>query len=227
LLTGSGLEEIFQKSGILLPASAKKALTGKRYYRCLRAHLIVVEAFFRLYWDAFEQFSAEDENVFVCFDVLNDSINKLLAEEVRLSGVKEHLESMSDMFDKFEDSFAANSTARLWIFYIRLVLILVQFLVDERAGNWVGHLTGVKLMAPYFSEVKHHKYAAFVIRYLSDMRSSPTELSEIFRQGLFNVKRLSGKMNSISPYHALESTLNLQSGPQQEVALTASVCENW
>ena len=82
---------------------------------------------------------------------------------------------------------------------------------DGRAGgDWEGHIMGATLMLPYVTAAGHYKYTACLLQYLSDMKTLPPSLHDIFVKGLFNVKRKNCKMNCVSPDHALDphSTLN-------------------
>ncbi|CAH3141995.1 unnamed protein product, partial [Porites evermanni] len=51
----SGLEDLLVESGVYAAGSTSALLAGKQYNRGVRAHKLVVEAFFRLSWKAFEK----------------------------------------------------------------------------------------------------------------------------------------------------------------------------
>lgn len=209
LMKGSGLEELFSKANILLPGSAKKAMTGKPFYRCVRAHQIVAEALCRMYFEAFEDHCL----AFGKDTAVMDHIEKVLSEiDVNSSwgtvtGAISDLQSTLEDFDSFlETSF----TSKLWLQYMRMCFILMDFLIAERSGDWWRHLKAASLMIPYMAASGHYKYAECLTLYLREMACAPQKLIEIFKEGLFNVKRTPGSMNCVAPDHALESSLNLE-----------------
>ncbi|CAH3159136.1 unnamed protein product [Porites lobata] len=55
----SGLEDLLVESGVYAAGSTSALLAGKQYNRGVRAHKLVVEAFFRLSWKAFEKWLLE------------------------------------------------------------------------------------------------------------------------------------------------------------------------
>ena len=66
-------------------------------------------------------------------------------------------------------------------------------------------------MLPHLVACGHYKYGTCLIEYLAEMQNLPPGVHQAFCNGLFNVKRRNAKFNCISPDHAIESTINLDS----------------
>ena len=212
----SGLEEVIYEAGILLEGTAKKVMSGKPYYKALAAHTLVLEAISILYWEAFEDFCAEsdDSSCITIFEEMGDLLQNLKISregDENLNCLKEKLTALSPWLERFETSRARSKTHKFWKQYKEMVLVLWQFLYSERSGDWDGHLEGASKMLPYLVACGHYKYGTCLIEYLAEMQGLPQEVDQAFHNGLFNVKRRNAKFNCISPDHAVESTINLDS----------------
>ena len=51
-----------------------------------------------------------------------------------------------------------SKTATLWIQYMKMVEICLQFLRAERIGDWQLHLDMSQMMLPYFAGLGHYHY---------------------------------------------------------------------
>ena len=62
-----------------------------------------------------------------------------------------------------------SKTDTLWIQYIKMVEICLQFLKAERTGDWQLHLDMSRMMLPYFAALGHYHYQKSVYLYLQTM----------------------------------------------------------
>lgn len=60
-------------------------------------------------------------------------------------------------------------TAKLWVQYFRMVILIKQFIEAEWSGNWDIHLTTVQKMLPFFHAAGHFFYAKCAHLYLQDI----------------------------------------------------------
>ena len=104
-----------------------------------------------------------------------------------------------ELLDEYNGIITA-PTARLWIMYMDMVMIMKQFIHAKRAGLWDEHLAEVEKMMPYLVAAGHHKYVSCLSHYLDAMRVLPVFLPNIveaFREGQFTVRRCSGRYNGV------------------------------
>ncbi|KAK2719492.1 hypothetical protein QYM36_005094 [Artemia franciscana] len=121
-----------------------------------------------------------------------------------------HLNSLTSPIAEFDNSINTYPTSKLWLQYIRMVLIMLQCLLADRCGNWDLHLKAIRMMPPFMASTGHNKYAIYLTMYLQDMERVPEQLREQLLQGHITVERSVGSDNAVSPDHALESSLNLE-----------------
>ena len=63
-------------------------------------------------------------------------------------------------------SSTKSKTAALWIQYMKMVEICLQFRKAERTGDWQLHLDMSRSMLPYFAASSHYHYQKSVYLYL-------------------------------------------------------------
>ncbi|KAK2713135.1 hypothetical protein QYM36_011732 [Artemia franciscana] len=68
-------------------------------------------------------------------------------------------------------------TLKLWLEYIRMVLIILQLLLADRCGNFDLDLKAASMMLPFMASGGHHKYATYLTMYLQDMSTMPWSLN--------------------------------------------------
>ncbi|KAK2719948.1 hypothetical protein QYM36_005422 [Artemia franciscana] len=70
-----------------------------------------------------------------------------------------HLNSLTSPIDEFGNSIKTYPTSKLWSQYIRMVLIMLQFLLADRCGNFDLHLKATSMMLPFMvSAGQHNEY---------------------------------------------------------------------
>ena len=85
-------------------------------------------------------------------------------------------------------------TGKLWVQYIRQVLLLLNFIRAERTGDWSLHLQCVEMMIPHFHAAGHLPYAKSARLYLQKMKALPSmmpleEYQKMTSNGLFTIRR--------------------------------------
>ncbi|KAK2719881.1 hypothetical protein QYM36_005379 [Artemia franciscana] len=171
-------------------------MVGKPFYRCVRAHLIVLEALSGLHWNSFESYCISSCTGSSVFDEIAGIIASATDGRLIQVELSTHLNSLMSPIAEFDNSIKTYPISKLWLQYIRMVLIMLQCLLADRCGNWDLHLKAM--------------YTIYLTMYLQDMERVPEQLREQLLQGHIIVERSVGSDNAVSPDHALESSLNLE-----------------
>jgi hypothetical protein len=90
-------------------------MTGKPYYSCMEADIIVVEAMYRAYWNALEQYYIELDEEASTFDELSDLMSAFMNCGGSFDNLDKHLESMKPLMNQFNKSRDKNLTTKLWM----------------------------------------------------------------------------------------------------------------
>ena len=118
---------------------------------------------------------------------------------------------LKPLMDEYNSSRAEYPTHKLWLMYLELIGIAIEFMHAERNASWSDHLSATSRMLPYIISAGHHKYGVCIINYLEEMRKLPEVapgIEDLFNSGLFTVKRAVGKFNCIWTDQALECSQN-------------------
>ena len=75
------------------------------------------------------------------------------ASRQHLVEVKADLSALLPVWDQFISTLGA--TAKYWLIYIDMVMILKRYIRSERAGLWLSHLDEVQNMLPYIVTAHH------------------------------------------------------------------------
>ncbi|GFR75938.1 hypothetical protein ElyMa_003933800 [Elysia marginata] len=119
------------------------------------------------------------------------------------------LQEVKSEWKLFQESLGV--TAKFWMMYIQMVLILRRYIHAERCGNWHGHLIEVRRMLPYLITAGHRKYASCVPIYLKHMEELPDRypgLYAAFLKGNFTVHHTSGFHNGVWTDMAIDQSYN-------------------
>ena len=77
---GSGLDDLLIESGVYAAGTTSALLAGRYYNRCVRAHKLCSEAFFRQMWKAFLTWCSRREHAEGRLVDVDDSVKTRLAE---------------------------------------------------------------------------------------------------------------------------------------------------
>ena len=195
-----------------------KLMFGKDYYAMVRCHSLMLSTMLELYWEAFESWTLNEPNVNLDVMATLSGVTEKLADAVTHQDTAAALQAHKEMVSlgddvelllaEFNKTFCNSPTAKLWLMYIDMVLILKSYVTAERAGCWEDHLTQVETMLPYLVSAGHIKYVSCIPHYLVAMRNLPPDIDEEFQRGHFNVRVARGKFNAVWTDMALEQTYN-------------------
>ncbi|XP_044758597.1 uncharacterized protein LOC123316535 [Coccinella septempunctata] len=115
--------------------------------------------------------------------------------------------------EKLHNLENSGPTAKLWVQYLRSVIILLQFVEAERLGDWDLHLSSVKEMLPIFHASGHFSYAKCAQWYLQDMANleaimDPIEFERFTKEGYFTIRRTDKAWSGVWSDMCIEQTLN-------------------
>ena len=103
-----------------------------------------------------------------------------------------------------------SKTATLWIQYMKMVEICLQFLKAERIGDWQLHLDMSRMILPYFAASGYYHYQKSVYLYLQTMSQIPVTNSGLhkhFMNGMHVIRRSDRFWTGLSPDLVIEQIL--------------------
>lgn len=186
IMAGSGLEEAFKV--IYAENSVDKIISGHAYARAVRAHSLAYLSIAKILLDASEFPDAlRDECDFLVDQYKHWS--SLSPQEIYAATSPS--KKISEMLQTFEKR---GPTAKLWILYVKMVLLWRQFIEAEKAGNWELHLQTIYKMLPFFHASGHLPYAKSAHLYLQCMISLKNimpaeEFQKFTNEGFFTIRR--------------------------------------
>jgi hypothetical protein len=103
-------------------------------------------------------------------------------------------------------------TAKRWVQYFEMLILVKQFIEAERSGNWQLHLETMQKMLPCFHASGHFPYAKSAHLYLQDMFGikeciTPKEYEEYVQKGYFTIRRSEKFWSGIWSDMTIEQTL--------------------
>lgn len=104
-------------------------------------------------------------------------------------------------------------TAKLWIQYMKMVIIMLRFIESERLGLWNENLSSMGEMQPYLLAAGHWAYVKALQIFLQDMsdlkqKMTPEEYNLYTSQGFFTIRRTDKTFSGIWSDLTIEQTLN-------------------
>lgn len=207
IMDRSGLEDLW---GVVYAGeSVKKMMSGHAYSRAIRAHILTFTALGITICNTisldkgFEQFLI---NFFKDWDTNPPFMSHHNSDR-----------TINDMMNKFIEKLnvlaTIGPTAKLWIQYMKSVIIALQFIEAERLGDWKLHLQAVRDMLPYFHASGHFAYAKSAQVYLQDMVQLESQMDDeeyykFTSEGFFTIRRTDKAWSGIWSDMTIEQTLN-------------------
>ncbi|KAK3698753.1 hypothetical protein QZH41_004049 [Actinostola sp. cb2023] len=222
----SGLEDILIESGAYAPGSISSLMKGKSYNRGVRAHKLVMEALFRLMWQAFIQWShvqsqealrpsVDEDRIVNGIKTFHQAVKHKESVPEKAKCITSELEPLIQHFEEFRREQKSRSHMfTFWDEYISMVLILLQFIKAERTGNWSLHLAATSAMVPHFYAHDRPNYSRWLPVYLADMAQLEQQHPAVHKQfmdGDHAVSRSSQPFAKVWTDMALEQSINLDS----------------
>lgn len=144
VISGSGLEDLWSVAHA--SESMKKMMTGHSFARSVRAHILSFTALAEVICNGM---ASKKEWVSIAGNLQNWSGKD---ERPLLGDFKS--DTSQRMADEFDAELArlesVSPTAKLWVLYMRCVVVFLQFMEAERSGNWRLHLGAVEKMLLLF-----------------------------------------------------------------------------
>ena len=219
----SGLDDLFIESGVYAAGTTSALMKGKSYNRGVRAHKLVMEAFFRLMWMSFVQWynvchaevQIEEEDL---LQKIADGISVVEQKgdvSQKVQQPQEELSELATLLEVFKSQARAKSKMfAFWEQYGDMINILLQFIKAERTGNWDLHLSAVATMVPPLFALDRPNYARWLPLYLADMNqleSKHPKVHQEFIAGNHSISRSGQPFSQVSTDMALEQSINADS----------------
>ena len=220
----SGLEDLLIESGVYAAGATSVLMLGKSYNRGIRAHKLCMETLFRLLWQVFQKWLSMqpvglEDGEKQHFDETSRECRNTVKTEGFLTdgwpafqGCMEPLTSLLAFFRS--EGRNKSKVFSFWDDYIEMVLLLLQFIKDERTGNWKLHLSATAAMIPHFFSMDRVNYARWLPVYLSDMNSlqeNHPDVHQEFMDGNHSVSRSKQPFAQVWPDMTQEQPINLDS----------------
>ena len=188
-MKGSGIEELW--GTVYAKATVPHLMSGHAFSRSVRANLLTVVALFKCLMDKCPNVTNE-----VLYPLVTNS-EKLITNEMSPDEIVT-LESVSNLVEHVlvicKNVSEVSRTAKLWIQYMNMVILVMEFIKAERTGDFNLHLNTVISMLPFFHAAGHHLYAKSAHLYVQKMLELPLKMKkedfERFSQnGFFCIRR--------------------------------------
>jgi hypothetical protein len=166
IMTGSGLAELWET--VYAKGSVIHMLSGHAFSRALRAHILTLAALIGVLMDTPGTLDSIDKQH------LGNLYTALLQQEQNATDIAEDecVKHLSQIISQLLDHAASQSkTGKLWVQYIRQVILLLHFIRAEMTGDWKHHLSCVREIIPHFHAAGHLPYAKSARLYLQKMEA--------------------------------------------------------
>ena len=217
----AGLEELWIEAGLYPPNVTENMLSGKAYYKYVRAHTLTYEALWRLRWVILRSWIAHrgleypklehlDDQSAVVSDAFGEKVYGY--SEVMKDNIKELNDAVKDsnliaQLNEFDELCKGNCNYSLWMTYMGMVAILLDFITAEREGNWQLHLEAFAAMIPWLTIYDHLNYARWGPMYLTEILSLESKAPSVYHEfmaGNLVVKRSDNHFSQIPTDQATE-----------------------
>ena len=86
-----------------------------------------------------------------------------------LTMLHDHIISIQEKLEHYEENLHENETAKFWLTYIEMANIVCKIKKSQKMGNWVFHLEAISECLSYFASTGHYLYAMSAYLYLQSM----------------------------------------------------------
>ncbi|CAG2245843.1 unnamed protein product [Mytilus edulis] len=201
-MSGSGLKEVLEL--IYEPNAVTHMLYGKVVSRAGRGFMLVDTALHTLMTNEIcgHDVLEEHENEINHFSSIEHPLlteaceiyEHLQEEKISLQDALESqiLQALQELLQKKRNEIKQSRTSKLWLSFLDMVAILKRFLIAERTGDWLLHLSTLKEMLPYLAASGHNLYTKSAYFYLSQMQNLESDHPDIhahFMNGKHVVRR--------------------------------------
>ena len=212
----AGLTDLTIESSVVGSSAVNGVVSGKHYNRAVRAHKVVAEAMYHILWEKFES----SLSMRSC-DIAEELLSKIRA--MRQSNFNPALfltlcdsaefREIKELFIKWRQ-FLKSPVSLLWLSYVDMVFLLLNFVRSSRTGDWLLHLSCMRQMLPWFFAYDRINYSRYLSLYWSEMKALPTShptVHEKFIEGEFCVQRSEMQFSQVPVDLTIEQTINRDS----------------
>ena len=75
-----------------------------------------------------------------------------------------------------------SGTSKLWLPYLDMTELIMDFIRAERTGNWLLHLKCLEKMLPFFAATGHNNYTKSTYLYMQKMKCLEYDFPEVYQQ---------------------------------------------
>ena len=206
LMNASGLREALEL--VYAENAVDYILNGKAYARAIRGHtllyavlnsMILCEAYDFTY-QGYEKSKAnvttlsERDDVHPDLKKAGQIFDALLADDTQAEEIcnSDVFKRISQVLEKHTSRIAEFPMGQLWLQYMSMVELLLQFLRAERTGDFNLHLSSLRKMLPYLAAAGHSHYTKSAHVYLTDMLNLEKTHPVVYHQflsGKFVIRR--------------------------------------
>lgn len=147
----------------------------------MRVHKVVAEAMSRLLWQEFELWAETT----AAFEGINVNAIQHCLTSIRSdyseANIKQVLHqapflAVQELYEKFITTVLPQHgpLAQLWLSYLDLINLVLQFVRATKEGNWKLHLQCIRQMIPWLFAYDRVNYSRYLPVYLCEMLSLPT-----------------------------------------------------
>ena len=238
ILRDSGVEELLVSAGMCNEGTAKKMFGEKAVYcQSLHAIRILSEAFWHLYWEAFERWASEEDirqwksPIEKVLKVLLDDTADATEQLQSIRACQPRLAILQNQMLAFQKSLEDLPTALFCLNFLEMSDILHRFIYQQREGNWLGHFCESARMLPFHAAAGHFKYSQQSLPlYLFEMKRLPQtapEVHEAMLNGAIVGRRADGHHNAVSPNMLLKQTYKADAKEESAITLNIAARTKW
>ena len=211
----AGLRDVLVEADVLAAGSVDQVLNGRHYNRAIRCLKSMFEAMWRLRWESFMRWMAEQQvsespDFGSLYELVSDMRRNLSCEEVGLLLSSGEFNKLKEDFSLFLESCGPNAT--FWSDFIDMVQLLLGFVRSSRTRNWPMHIQCLQEMLPWITAYDRTNYSRYLPVYILDMlclSSTHPDAHDQLMSGEFAVQLSSNSAFSRIPHdQTIEVTIN-------------------
>ena len=176
-IENSGIDMAWIESDLYGPNTVKQIPEGNHVTRGEAGHLVMLQAFFILYQEAFLQHVPESSRSRLkslakdLCDACSSSEGVQVAEaHQQIVNAVECMEIMKKM-KEFDESHENSPMFMVFRQHMGMVLEMLMFIRAVRTANWELHLLALKIFTKYFFAHDHLNYAQMIPVYQAEMKA--------------------------------------------------------
>ncbi|KAG1673889.1 hypothetical protein GQR58_015367 [Nymphon striatum] len=151
-MSDSGLQQIWEESGLMGPNSTERVMDGKSYAKAIRAHKLTWQALWRLLLLQINS-SLETKDRDMAHRLSEAAEAQDYDTLISILGSESYVQH----FNSFLNSKNDDVNRKFWWQYLHMVSILIKFVKAQREGLWDSHLDAFCAMLPLFLQVRPYK----------------------------------------------------------------------